>query len=339
MQQRFYSPELDGLRFIAALLVIIHHGPRLPFLGAIKDYGWIGVDLFLFLSAYLITRLAMIEHERTGTFDLRSFFIRRALRIWPLYLTFATAVCALSIFKVGPGAAFGWWLTHLSFTNNVATAIVGYSPVIWSGHLWTISLEEQAYLGLALFLAAYFASAKRRAAPIVLSALGVLIIARLALALLDAPHPFVWVLPLRADTFLLGCLAALMRLKNRLWYLPAGVVVMACIALFPPMGSNGAADVIGYTIIAAGCGLVTLGAQCLRPLGMLRYPGKISYGLYVYHLVGLYFGEILARDQPLLRMGIALAVTFATSAVSYRLLERPFLKLKSRFEIVPSRPA
>src|SRR5690606_2476800 len=85
-------PELDGLRFIAFLLVFLHHLPfpsewlaRSPLLSRIHAFGWIGVDIFLVLSAYLLTRLAIEERRHTGRFDVVRFYMRRALRIWPLY--------------------------------------------------------------------------------------------------------------------------------------------------------------------------------------------------------------------------------------------------------------
>ena len=93
---RFYVPQLDGLRFIAFLLVFAHHGQRLSNLlssgsigRSVLDFlerrGWFGVDLFLVLSAFLITSLLLIEYDRHRNISLRGFYMRRILRIWPLY--------------------------------------------------------------------------------------------------------------------------------------------------------------------------------------------------------------------------------------------------------------
>ena len=93
---RFYVPQLDGLRFVAFLLVFVHHGPHLsalfaavPFIARalefLEHFGWFGVDLFLVLSAYLITSLLLIEYARHHDISLRGFYLRRILRIWPLY--------------------------------------------------------------------------------------------------------------------------------------------------------------------------------------------------------------------------------------------------------------
>jgi peptidoglycan/LPS O-acetylase OafA/YrhL len=353
----FYWPQLDGLRFVAALLVFLHHAPPLPLLAAIKPYGWVGVDLFLSISAFLITRLILLEHERTGSFSLRSFFIRRALRIWPLYLTFATFACLLGLFVLRlPLADVGaWWLSHLSFTNNVLTAVKGYSPVPFSSHLWTISLEEQAYMVMPLLLMAFAAGGfvRRHAILFCLGGVAVLMVARLALVLGGAEHPFIWVLPLRADSFLLGALAAILvrdrpvRSANLL--LLCGALLMATVTLFPAIEVRGPYQVYGYTLIAAGCTLVVLSTQGRTILSPLlgcapgRYLGKISYGVYVYHLVAIYAAtravHMLGLQGPIVETAASLALTILVAGLSYRVLERPFLLLKERFAVVRSRPA
>ena len=199
---RFYSPQLDGLRFCAALAVFIHHTPAIPFLGGIKAQGWVGVDLFLCISAFLITRLILIEHERTGAFSLKSFYIRRALRIWPLYFGFVTAALVLTLLyrSMPVPDAFGWWASHLTFSANLFTAMYGYGQqLMFTSHLWTISLEEQAYLVLPLVLTLYLAAKPSRNRVLALAFAALLSLAVARAASLSMPHPFVWVSPLRAD--------------------------------------------------------------------------------------------------------------------------------------------
>src|SRR4051812_10443932 len=84
---RLYWPQLDGLRFLAALLVFFAHAPVLPghIFRTLNKFGWCGVDLFLVLSAFLIARLLRAEYERSEFVDVRRFYVRRMLRIWPLY--------------------------------------------------------------------------------------------------------------------------------------------------------------------------------------------------------------------------------------------------------------
>lgn len=352
----FYSPQLDGLRFVAALLVFIHHAPALPLLENVKAYGWVGVDLFLSISAFLITRLILLEHQRTGSFNLRFFFIRRALRIWPLYLVYVSGVSLLSVLVSTTDASvtFSWWLSHISFSNNVMTAIKGYSPVIATAHLWTIALEEQAYVIMPLLLVAFLAAGAptRQAVQFCLSALAVLIIARAGLSMASVPHPFIWVLPLRADAFLLGSLLAILvsagRLRPSSWWAIPGVLLLASVAIFPPVERPGLYQVIGYTAIAAGSSALVASSQSQSAFARAlrwkpaRLLGKISYGFYVYHLLALLVAEQLLRRVGVLtsatHFATALAVTIILSATSYQVLERPFLLLKERFARVTSRP-
>src|SRR3954447_12671004 len=147
-RKRFYRPELDLLRFFAFFLVFLTHGPRL------NDSFWIGhqynhiartgvygLSLFFFLSSYLITELLLQEKERTGRIHLKAFYIRRILRIWPLYFAGLLIGVALSEWNK---PQFGLSKTDLLYL----VLFVGYirgtmkSPI---GHLWSISVEELFY--------------------------------------------------------------------------------------------------------------------------------------------------------------------------------------------------
>jgi peptidoglycan/LPS O-acetylase OafA/YrhL len=98
---RFYRPELDALRFFAFLAVLLHHGPQgQHFLGIIHSAGGFGLSMFFLLSAYLITELLLRELEQTKTIAWGRFFIRRALRIWPLY--YAALALAVVIARMQP---------------------------------------------------------------------------------------------------------------------------------------------------------------------------------------------------------------------------------------------
>lgn len=291
VMQRFYSPQIDGLRFIAALSVFIHHAPALPGLGTIKLYGWVGVDLFLAISAYLITRLILIEADANGTFSLRRFYIRRALRIWPLYLGFVSAMCVLTLLlnRLPADQVAAWWLSHLSFTGNVMTAINGYGgQPLFTSHLWTVSLEEQAYLILPLALSALVARivSTRFVVGLTLAVICVLILSRLAFVLADTAHPFIWTLPLRADSFVLGSAAAIAVHRGALVpkrsMMLVGAVLIGSVGLFSSIDEPGSYQIIGYSVIALGSVLLVVGAQgegmdrsplAWRPM---QYLGKIS---------------------------------------------------------------
>jgi peptidoglycan/LPS O-acetylase OafA/YrhL len=353
----FYSPQLDGLRFLAAFAVFVHHAPAVPSLGALKTYGWAGVDLFLVISAYLLTRLLMLEYEATGRISIKSFFVRRALRIWPLYLGYVTAITLLAIVagKLAFVTASYWWLSHVSFSNNILTAVKGYSVVPYTAHLWTISLEEQAYLVLPFVLAACLGgrSSPRGLLSTGIAIVALMIVARAALVLAGVQHPFIWVLPLRADGIVLGTVVALAmppsdRGRGNL-LLALGIAGLVSVGLFPSIEVAGAYQVFGYSIVAASCCALVLATQAPgmilnRLLGSvpMRLLGKVSFGFYVYHAVMLYIAEKL-----LSRLGIGpgpavfvlgLVLTIAAAILSYHFYERPFLKFKKRFTMVKSRP-
>lgn len=353
---QYYSPQLDGLRFVAALLVFYHHSWALPGLGGLRAYGWIGVDLFLSISAFLLTRLLMLEFERWGNIGLSSFFVRRALRIWPLYFVFATFVCAIALVRqeIPLLAALGTWLSFVTFTHNILVALHGYSSIDFAAHLWTISLEEQAYLILPVFLLLTLRRSWTLGSFAWCCALliGGLIGLRALLVAGGMPHPFIWVLPLRADSFLLGMLAAMLArpagnvIALAVFALGSGVI--ASTALFPNINQPGLYQIFGYTSLAVGCALVVWAAQAAifgrSWLGAApaRYLGKISYGIYVYHLICIEISHTIFLRVGLESSGAhfaaSLLLTIAVSSVSYRFLERPFLLVKERFSKVSSRP-
>ena len=156
----FYHPELDVLRFFAFFLVFLHHGlPHDPAfytkmgvtpllastLASLGATGAFGVNLFFLLSSYLITELLIRERARFGHVDLKSFYIRRVLRIWPLYFAFLAFAWVMQWYV--PGQHIGW-RAGLAFTllsGNWWLVFVGFpSSVIFP--LWSVSIEEQFYI-------------------------------------------------------------------------------------------------------------------------------------------------------------------------------------------------
>ena len=141
-KQTFYLPELDALRFFAFLAVFLCHV-------AVRDgrftwearTGMLGVDLFFALSAFLISELLLREKDRNGTLDVRAFWIRRILRIWPLYFTMlAVAFILRAPLRESLLTLIGFAL----FAGNFAALFATPSPLI--GALWSLSIEEQFYL-------------------------------------------------------------------------------------------------------------------------------------------------------------------------------------------------
>jgi peptidoglycan/LPS O-acetylase OafA/YrhL len=366
-QPTFYFPELDGLRFIAFLLVFIHHAPAThqPIVSFIHAFGWIGVDLFFALSAFLFVKLLSREFHRTGTISAKKFYIRRGLRIWPLYFMFCI-VMILPIDIFGPVAFLSSRAVGLfTFADNILTARSNYNPIHFTAHLWTISYEEQFYLVIPVLLLFLFRSSRSRVVTFLSASTFVLIVVRATLIhLLRTPHPAIWVLPVtHFESIVLGIVVGLGGFDVLFSRFPA-ILVLAC-GLFSGwlMTRLGPIEgirwnlMISYPLIGLSTSLIvyfvfrTGQAPWMKWLsfGPFVYLGKISYGLYVYHLLGLFLGRQLVERQPFLQSGFfysgyvatclaSLSITIAISSASYLLIEKPFLRLKKRFEVIASRP-
>jgi peptidoglycan/LPS O-acetylase OafA/YrhL len=357
---RFYLPELDGLRFFAFLTVFLHHAlgdsERLAeavpsgwtglTAGALRA-GMFGVDLFFLLSSFLITSLLLREVRLTGRLDVKSFWIRRSLRIWPLYFFFIF----LAGFVLPPRFYFIPPLeTHhlaglLTFTHNWVIAFTGVgrgSPTLL---LWSVSLEEQFYFAWPLLI---LMVGIERLPAIGLAMIVCAFVARAVAIYAGASGLLLWLAtPFRLEPLAAGALVALARerlpsLGNpfRLGMLLVGVAIpIAAVARAPDSIWS---DLAIYPLVTLGCTLIflaVLGSKWrLFSSGPLVYLGKISYGLYVFHQLAIYFSPRLTI--PGLPMGRTLAAFLATvllAAASYRFLEIPFLRLKERFAHVRSR--
>ena len=363
----FYHPELDGLRFAAFLLVFFHHAPALfdqPFFILLSQKGWVGVDLFLFLSAFLFARLLHLEHATTGGIRIKNFYIRRALRIWPLYFVFLGGVFCIKFLR------YGWYqyatlraLGMIFFVDNLLSAVFDYNLFLGSSHLWTISYEEQFYAVIPWFLRKIFNVGRRTKSLILLSIFIVFSLIRAGMIYANVKHPAIWVLPVTHFESILGGLAVGLGMFDTLlkkisaWILmAAGLVCLLCVSAMPELAQAHWSLMFIYPLIGLGMSLILLSLMTdqqwlLKTVfcnAQLAYFGKISYGLYVYHLLALYAAEKLLLllgvsssrllVYPLSTFAIGLAFTLAASSLSYYLLEKPFLRLKERFSSIQSRP-
>src|SRR4051812_38005280 len=154
VSRRYYRPELDVLRFVAFLLVYLSHVvpgdpvfftqlhiPRqiAGFIIAFAAGGSWGVDLFFALSSYLITTILLRERQEVGRIDVGSFYLRRVLRIWPLYFVFLLCVVPLIRWWLPADEMSGnYALTHALFVGNWACVFWGYPHSI-AGPLWSVS--------------------------------------------------------------------------------------------------------------------------------------------------------------------------------------------------------
>lgn len=365
--ENFYHPELDGLRFFAFLLVFIHHAPALTDAALymiLHDYGWMGVDLFLCLSAFLFARLLYIEHTATGGINIKNFYIRRALRIWPLYFVFLGIALFITALNVKWDANVTLRVLGMSvFADNIFSAVFGYNQFVGSGHLWTISYEEQFYAVIPWFLRKMFSVDRRKKIFNLLLIFIIFSLIKAAMIYANARPPTIWVLPLTHFESILGGLAAGLGVfddqikKLPAWLLMiAGLVCLAVVCTLPSLEVIGWSLMLTYPLVGLGMSLILVSlitgrqwfAKTMIRSQWLAYLGKISYGLYVYHLVALDYGEQITIAlgifpkrlvvYPLSVFIIGMFITILTASISYRWLEKPFLRLKERFSLIRSRP-
>lgn len=362
--QRFYLPELDVLRFFAFFAVFICHGfphtaqeyasQGVPgfaaeLISSVARAGAYGVDLFFLLSSYLITSLLIREEGVTGRIDVRAFWIRRCLRIWPLYFAFVIVAGLLlpNFFGFVPGLAARYIVGLLSFTHNWVLAFSGVGKGSPTLILWSVSLEEQFYLAWPIVIAC---AGIRRLRGIAICMIGASIVGRVIAIAAGASKDVIWcATPLRMEPIAMGALLALFssRLPNLDGRLRAALLcvgVLVPVAFHLPGLDTAWVDAVKLPVTAAACGLIlvsVLGAGWpVLQFGPLVYLGKISYGLYVFHLLAIQFSPHLGLpDFPFGRSIIAFGITVGVAVFSYRFLELPFLRLKERFALVQSRPA
>jgi len=349
-------PELDSLRFFAFLAVFIFHSfsqetpyyidRGLPGWAAsvavsIVSVGWCGVDLFFLLSSYLITSLLVREQERIGRIDLRAFYFRRALRIWPLYFFFIliAGVIMPPLFPFIDPLKKHEAVSLLTFTLNWDAGFrgLGLNP---ANVLWSVSLEEQFYAAWPIVI--FFAGVKRLRSISIFILLALILI-RVGCFFAGINSALTSPTILRWEPMALGVLIAVVPIPPISQLIRISLLLLG---LFLPIlcTASGINPATTYPIVAASCGLILVSIVgesgfCLRN-PVLTYLGKISYGLYVYHILILKLsGHInIGSHLPLIRNALALGLTILTAALSYRYIETPFLRLKNHFARIQSRP-
>ncbi len=344
-----FRPELEGLRGVAILLVVACHA-AIP--GA--EAGFIGVDLFFVLSGFLITGLLITESERTGSIHLAAFYARRARRILPaaavvlvVSLLAARGVMSpLDLSRIADdGLAAGLSLANIHFAVSTTDyfAPVDPSPLL---HFWSLSLEEQFYLFWPALLIVATRFARPRRVMIVLA--GIVLIGGLLLCIavtVGAPAWAYYALPTRAWQLAAGGVLALAGagLTRIPWpiaasvgWFGAGMLVLSMIVIEPMTpypGVAAAAPTAGaLALIAAGAATGSPGWLLLRR-GPMRWLGRISYSLYLWHWPVLVLGVMALAPTdlettspsdllPLRLVLVGLAVVIA--ALSWRFIEEPF---------------
>jgi peptidoglycan/LPS O-acetylase OafA/YrhL len=366
-----YRPELDVLRFVAFFAVFlfhtvnfpvafyIQHGVR-PVFGIAANAalagGRYGVSLFFVLSSYLITDLLIREKEQCGALDVKFFYLRRILRIWPLYYLLIAASAVFPLFD--PAHSFGikYILPFALLSGNWAFVALGG---LGSGAtpLWSVSVEEQFYL----LWPPIVARLSRR--QIIYVALGMILIANLSriVILVSTRSPMaLWANTFaHLDSIAAGILLAILLrgraptigIPSRIGLIACGLICIILRGYFQTATDDSVSwgtTLLGWPVVSAACAAILFGFIGLRvKLPTIQYLGKISYGLYAYHIFCLMVVDKLLTAQHRfangtlihagLRRVLTLALTITISATSYTILEKPFLRLKQRFTRIHSR--
>jgi peptidoglycan/LPS O-acetylase OafA/YrhL len=356
---------LDGLRGMAILLVVLSHldelavdgvrdlrGHDLTPVGPLNDLldgGFLGVDLFFVLSGFLITTLLAQERRASGAVRFGRFYARRALRLLPALYVFLAAHVAYAVAADLHGTNEAWSIGGaLLYVSNWVTADNLFRATEGTGHLWSLAVEEQFYLmwpAVLLLLARADRSTRLLRAVLVAAIVGVAL--HRADLWSDGVH---WLqvfvrTDTRIDALLIGALAAVVW-GGRSRPLPPGFTAAAWVAAVVLVGILPVADyeagfvyLGGFSLFAVAAAVVVVaavdtewGGNHVLRLPALQLLGRVSYGLYLWHLLVFYAVRRWADDVPIVpRIALALAVSLAVTTLSHWVVERPALRLKRRF--------
>jgi peptidoglycan/LPS O-acetylase OafA/YrhL len=368
-KNRGHVPALDGVRGVAILIVVVYHltlwghviAP-IESLWAWTKMGHVGVDLFFVLSGYLIT--GILWKTRGSPTYLRTFFARRTLRIFPLYF-FIVSVFAVVAPLVAPHnpklheiAQHQIWLW--TYTSNIAVALANVWLFNALNHLWSLAVEEQFYLVWPFVVQRL---ARETLIKVCLALTGGAMVARwLLIAVIPGHDLGTYSLTIcRMDALLLGAALALesagpdaranLATWSRRLALPAAAVAVAFSfgGLTNEQAAPGVATPITDVFVPTCWALAFAGfvSACVAPTMLaramgnpvLRFFGRYSYGLYVFHYPLHPVFEKLVPLQSfhsrwlgtLVFTLVGLGVSTVVAVLSFHLFEERFLSLKSRF--------
>lgn len=377
IKKNIFFPNLNGVRFIAAMMVVVHHIEQIKgwygYSSLYKDniygtnLGGLGVALFFVLSGFLITYLLLVEKRDSGTICIKDFYIRRILRIWPLY--FLIVVLAFIIIPVFfKSIVIANFLTMLNvdyykklamyvfFIPNIA--LISSYPVLFASQAWSVGVEEQFYAIWPLLV-------KLFKKPIII--MTIIVIFYLIINLLfdnlisktggRGSKFFIYrefFLITRIDCMAIGGMCATISLKKNKFYeiitnkIMQLIVYLIAIVLiyhefpFKGLGHLPYAALFGIIII----NLATNDGTILRlKNSVFEYGGKISYGIYMFHGLGIILSFLLYKrlnvkfgmiGTNLALYGVSIGLTLLLSAISYQFYEKYFLVKKIKFSSIVS---
>lgn len=358
----FYDPTLDLIRFFAFFLVFFTHfinrgGNAIQVnegqwwnnqvIQRFADFGGQGVTLFFGLTGFLLGRLLIREFKDHGTISVKSFYIRRILRIWPLYIAFIILCGAFNLVANSPTLTTSEIPYLATFTYNWGQ-LFGSIPGTMATITWSISVEEQIYLIFPLLFILFVKSSAQKYAWI-LTIVGLINVVACV---------YVWNIGAARFTpaFLLpvgiGLLTAhfeekFFLSKKALWKpLLLVSLILAYILSFREIAGNAA--IIGYcggALLLPGLLYIVRSTKIAEGNIFVRsavFIGRRSYGCYLFHwaiwtiMVGRHIFSTDTGGFSIIGVVVGFIATIAISAFSYRFFESPFLTYRKRFQKVLS---
>ena len=336
MSQLKYRPEIDGLRAVSVLGVLLFHAD-FGFPG-----GYVGVDVFFVISGYLITSLIM-KDRAAGKFSYLNFWERRIRRIFPalIAMVMVTTVVAMAVLLPVDLVAYSKSVIAqaLLIANVFYWRSSGYfatsSDLLPLLHTWSLAVEEQFYFFFPSLLAIVrFVS--RRVLTLVLGGLAVASFILSVIGTHEFPTATFYLLPMRGWELLIGSLVAISippsRLSNR-WNSILTIAGLAGILIamlaydshttFP--GLSAALPCVGVALILFGNSAGVCSAGGLLALAPMVFIGQLSYSLYLWHWPILAYCRYLTSLELTLwtRVG-AVVASFVAAYLSWRFVETPF---------------
>jgi peptidoglycan/LPS O-acetylase OafA/YrhL len=347
-------PALDGLRGCSVLAVMAIHA------SARARGGWIGVEVFFVISGFVITLTMLEEVRETRAFSVRNFYARRGLRLLPALfgmLLFVGAYSLLFPHNVGPAAAGKAGLSTIFYVANWFFEIKGSHPYLLV-HTWSLAVEEQFYL-LWPPVVLLLIFRRNGARAVLIAALGGAMLSAAWRWFLIAHHSGVNRAYLgsdtRVDAMLIGCALAVV---FHMGWMPTSARFVAWVRA-AAFGSGAVLLVAtallsrqrmivykgGLTVLAL-CAAAIIASVVLSPGGVLSRAlswrplegiGRISYGLYLWHLpIFVVARYSLPSVSDVIMIPCLVAVSIGVAVLSFRYVEQPFLRLKDRFRVAPA---
>ncbi|PSO16465.1 acyltransferase [Bradyrhizobium sp. MOS003] len=348
-------PSLDGLRAGSVMLVLLGH---LILPSSMIGISALGLDVFFLVSGFLITRLFFAEARESGHLNLRAFYLRRIVRLYPVLFVYLAIVLTVQTARGGDINTFEVSSVLFYFWNYLTAhqEIVGDSSILPIGVLWSLSVEEHFYLFAPLAFICLRGSplAMLRATLAVCAA--TLLLRYLYCFIWPGIEKTLWIYrhsETRADSIAYGAmLACLVQinpyhhivkfLAGRTAFVIGTMVLLSSYAIRDPYFQNTLRFTIqGLALIPMLCGVV-FGQpfpflNSLLNQFIVRWIGQISYSVYVWHggIIFL-FSWWLFQLPNFLNLFLQLALTFVLAACSYYVVERPALKLRKLVRTSPS---